>query len=280
MVLAFYFILRGMYLAVDIGGTKTLLASFTDAGKLTKSYKFATPQAYNDFIAIFRTNLANLDCDDFRASCVAAPGKIDRKTGNALAFGNLAWHNAPLRHDIEQIIGCPVIIENDTKLAALSEAHELKNSFSKVLYVTISTGISSGLVVDGKLVPSMLDSESGQMLLEHKDKLATWESFASGKAIVAKYGKLASEITETSAWKDIAHAIALGLIDLIATIQPEVIVIGGGVGSNFAKFKTPLLNELKSYEMPLVPIPPVRQAKRPEEAVIYGCYLLAKDTYA
>lgn len=269
-----------MYLTVDIGGTKTLVAAFTASGKLANSYKFATPQAYKEFIPLLHEHIDKLQCDDFRAGCVAAPGKINRQSGTALAFGNLAWHNAPLQHDIEKIAQCPIILENDTKLAALSEAHELQKKYKKVLYVTISTGISAGLVVDGSLVPSLLDSESGQMLLEHKGKLMTWESFASGKAIVAKYGKLASEITDTHAWKDIAHNIAIGLIDLIATIQPDVIVIGGGVGGNFAKFKDPLIRELKSYEMPLVPIPSVKQAKRPEEAVIYGCFLLARNSYA
>ena len=269
-----------MYLAVDIGGTKTLLASFATNGKLAKHVKFPTPKNYHDFLESLRTNLASLDCPDFRAGCVAAPGRLDRKRGLVIAMGNLKWQNIPLQHDIEQITDCPIVVENDTKLASLSEAVELKNQYSKVLYVTISTGISSGLVVEQKLVPALLDSESGQMLLEHNDALSTWESFASGKAIVKKYGKLASEITDPIAWKAISHNIAIGLIDLVATIQPEVIVIGGGVGSNFSKFKTPLLNELKRYEMPLVPIPPVIQAKRPEEAVVYGCYLLAKDHYS
>ncbi len=170
-----------MYLAIDIGGTKTLVAAFTAAGNLADSYKFATPQDYSDFIPLLNEYIGKLECSDFRAGGVAAPGKINRQSGTAVAFGNLAWHNIPLQHDIEKIAQCPIVLENDTKLAALSEAHELKHKYEKVLYVTISTGISAGLVVGKSLVPSLLDSESGQMLLEHKGKLMTWESFASGK---------------------------------------------------------------------------------------------------
>lgn len=273
-------ILWAMYFAMDIGGTKTLLAVFNQDGKLTKQVKFPTPPDYIDFIRLVKKTIPELGQTSFKAGCVAAPGKIDRKHGVVLAMGNLDWGLAPIAKDIRAIIDCPVVVENDTKLAALSEAIEFKNVFNKVLYVTVSTGISSGLVTDQKIVPAMADSESGHMLLEHNGKLQTWESFASGKAIVKKFGKLASEIDDPKIWSEIARNIAIGLIDLIATMQPELIVIGGGVGTHFAKFKSPLQIELKKFEMPLVPIPPVKQAKRPEEAVIYGCYYLAKSHYA
>ena len=122
----------------------------------------------------------------------------------------------------------------------------------------------------------MLDSESGQILLEHDGKMRTWESFASGKAIVKKYGKRASEIEDERIWRAISKNIALGLVQLIAVVQPDVIVIGGGVGSHFEKFKKPLNEILKKYETPMVTIPPVVGAINAEEAVVYGCYHLAK----
>jgi glucokinase len=68
-------------------------------------------------------------------------------------------------------------------------------------------------------------------------------------------------------------------VDLLAIIQPEVVIIGGGVGTHFDKYGKLLETELKKYQTPLVPIPPIRAAQRPEEAVIYGCYELVKETY-
>lgn len=268
-----------MYLCVDIGATKTLLAAFTLDGKLKKSLKLPTPKHYEDFIAEVSKHLPELEEQDYQAACIAAPGRINREEGVVTAFGNLDWENIPLAHDFEKLLSCPAVIENDTKLAALSEARLITKDFKKVLYVTISTGISAGLVVNGIIDPQLADSESGHMLLEHAGKLQTWESFASGKAIVKKYGKMAQDITDEKAWKSIAHDIALGVIDLVAVIQPEIILIGGGVGSHFDKFSDYLYKELKRYEMPLVPIPPVKMAQRPEEAVIYGCYELAKEHY-
>lgn len=266
-----------MYLAVDIGGTKTLVASMSNTGEIVKSSKFATPVLYTDFIKELEIIIQDLKTS-FIKGAVAAPGRIDRQNGKLIACSNLKWTNVPLEADIEKIANCPILLENDTKLAGLSEAIHIINDFKNVLYVTISTGISSALILNGVLDQGLLDSESGQILLEHNGELRTWESFASGKAIVKKYGKRASEITNENDWKDISKNIAKGLIDLIAVVQPDVIVIGGGVGSHFQKFKKPLNEILKKYETPMVSIPPVIGAYKPEEAVIYGCYQLARST--
>jgi predicted NBD/HSP70 family sugar kinase len=115
------------------------------------------------------------------------------------------------------------------------------------------------------------------MLLEHHGKMVTWESFASGKAIVKRFGKRAEDIHDAKTWKIISHDISLGLIDLIAVLQPEVIVFGGGVDIFFERFKEHLEDALKKYETPLTPIPPLIKAARPNEAVVYGCYDYAKS---
>ena len=94
-----------------------------------------------------------------------------------------------------------------------------------------------------------------------------------------KHGKLASEIDEsdTAAWYTISRNIAIGLIDVVATLTPDVIIFGGGVGAHFDKFKDRLLEELKIYENPLLTLPDLVKATHPEEAVVYGCYEMAKD---
>jgi predicted NBD/HSP70 family sugar kinase len=265
-----------MYLAVDIGGTKTIVAAFSKSGHIQASRKFDTPKIYVQFLKLLKENIETLDCE-YDYGVVAAPGKVNREKGLVIAFGNLDWKNIPLLDDIEHIVHCPIYIENDTKLAGLSEAIYIKDEFKKVLYITISTGINSALIVDGVIDKELIDSESGDMLLEHDGKLQKWESFASGRAIVKKYGKRASEIDNHKDWNAISRNFALGIINLIAVIQPEVIVVGGGVGSHFKKFQGPLHDHLKNFEMPLVPIPPIRGAQKPEEAVIYGCYYLAKS---
>lgn len=270
-----------MYLGIDIGGTKTLVAALDKNGVIAASVKFATPKDYRSFLKeLARVLQEELPFSDFRAGCVAAPGTIDRKHGRFEQGGNLTWKDAPLRHDIERISHCPMLIENDANLAGLSEAMLLKNVHTKVLYITISTGIGTGFIVDQKIDPSMADSEGGQLLIQRGDRVVRWESFASGRAIYERYGRKASEINDKKIWKAVVADLAVGFVDLLAVTQPDVIVIGGGVGHYLEKFHDLLIDELNKYSSPLVPTPPILKAQRPEEAVVYGCYDLARSVYA
>jgi len=263
-------------LAIDVGGTKTLLASFDAHGTVVEKVKFPTPPDYNEFLVQLKSQCDSLQTKKFSQCVMALPGVIDRKKGILKECGNLPWEYKTVRDDVSKLLDVSVRLENDSKLAALSEAHLLP-TYRKVLYITVSTGVGGGLVIHGKLDPNSLDAEYGRILLEHDGKLQLWEDFASGKAIVAKFGKKAMDITSESDWYIIARNIALGLIDVIAATTPDVIVIGGGVGSNFEKFGEKLISELKIYEDHLLHVPPVFGAQRAEEAVIYGCYILANQ---
>ena len=266
-----------MYAAVDVGGTKTLVSVVGVDGAITESQKFKTPKKYNDFIVELAKTVDKLSTDEFTAGCIALPGKIDRKNGVGISFGNLPWEDVHAQADCERMFHCPFLVENDANLAGLGEATALGDTYKKVLYVTVSTGIGSALVVDGKLSPSTLDAEAGQILLEHNGQLRRWEKFASGSAIVEKYGKRASDLEDPQAWYAIAHNLATGLITVIATYTPDVIVIGGGVGTHLEKFKDRLDELLCIYENPLLTVPPIVKAQHPEEAVIHGCYQLIKQ---
>lgn len=268
-----------MYGAVDVGGTKTLVAVFDAGGDVVEQVKFPTPPDYDAFLNALGEVVTRLNQHDFLAVTVAIPGEVDREEGKGLDFGNLPWQDVPIQADCEKMFHCPIIVENDANLAGLSEALRIPD-YEKVLYITISTGIGTGFIVDGEIDPGMADSEGGQMMLEHEGQLVKWESFASGKAIVAKYGKRASELDDPEAWATMSRYFAVGILNLLAVMQPDVIVIGGGVGSHFDKFGESLVTELKKYENPMLPIPPIRQAERAEEAVIYGCFELARSKYA
>lgn len=269
-----------MYLGIDIGGTKTLLAVFDSKGNIKQQIKFSTAKNYKDFLRDLADNVDNLSTKNFRACGVAAPGRIDRENGIGLVFGNLPWKNVLLQEDIEKITSCPVMLEHDASLGGLYEARQLPKSYKNVLYVTIGTGIGTGLIINGMINPEYADSEGGHIMVEHHGKYKRWEQLASGKAMVKEYGHLAAEIIDARVWAAIAKKIGIGLIDLIAVVQPDIVIVGGGVGAHFEKYKDSLLKFLKRYEIPLVPIPPIKRATKPEEAVIYGCYELVREKYA
>lgn len=266
-------------MGIDVGGTKTLVAVLDAHGVIVERSKFLTPDTYPHFLQELENTLASFKHDDFLAGGIAMPGRIDRTHGRVVTFGNLSWKNIPVQHDVEKLCHCPMVLENDAKLASLSEAMLLKDKYSKVLYVTISTGIGYGLTLDGVIDTSVGDGGGRAILIEHRGKTMPWEAFAGGKAIVSRYQKKAMDITDEATWNAISRDLAKGFIHLIAITEPEVIVIGGSVGTYFERYGKILAAEIKKYEMPMLAMPKLRQAQRPEEAVIYGCYDLAKQRF-
>lgn len=251
-----------------------MVAVFSEAGRIVDEYKLPTNKKYKAFLKELEIVLKDkFKVHNFTYCCAAIPATVDRKHGIALSFGNLAWKNLPIKHDLAKILGMrEVSIENDANLAGLSEALNVYPRYKKVVYLTISTGIGDGIIIDGRIDPDFADSEVGQMILEHEGQIKRWEDFASGRALVERYHKLASQIDDPKIWQWFAKSLASGIDELVAVIKPEVIIIGGGVGAHFHKFGDFLKKELKSLESDMIKMPPVVRAKRPEEAVIYGCY--------
>jgi predicted NBD/HSP70 family sugar kinase len=269
-----------MYAAVDIGGTKTLVAVFDASGAILERIKFPTPPDYDDFKRDLAANVAQLTTKDFIAGAIGIRGNIDRAAGLSLQDDVLAWQSVPIRDDCQAVFGCNFVLENDSKLAGLSEAIRVKETYRKVLYVTVSTGIGSAFIVDGVLDPDTQDSEIGKSVYEHEGQVRQLEDFASGKAIVEKYGKRASDLDDPTAWQEISQNLAIGLINATAAYTPDVIILGGGVGSHFHKFEQPLKQAMLSIKPAEITMPAVQQAQYPEEAVIYGCFELARTAAA
>lgn len=266
-----------MIIAIDIGGTKTLVALFDSKEKPVQEYRFETPKKYPDFLKELAKIIEKIPAKDRTITAVAAPGKIDREKGVGIAFGNLPWKNVAIAHDIGLITNTPTLVDNDANLAGLSEAYRLEKLPHRAIYLTFSTGIGSGIITDGYIDPDMADSEAGEMLFEHDNHLMRWEEFASGKAIVNKYEKLAADINDPKVWKEITRNFAIGIIDISSVLEPDVIIVGGSVGSYFLKYDKYLNDNLKDLRPRLVEIPKIVQAQAPEEAVIYGCAILARQ---
>lgn len=263
-----------MYLGIDVGASKILFAVFNKDGKVITEHKIKTPPDYEHFEAAV-SSVLNTELSQYKFShcCCAVPGWMDFDKGMLVAGGRIPWRNVPITADLAKLMpGIRILVHNDAKLAGLSEAKLLHGKYRKVLYLTISTGIGGGLIIDDVIDADFDNLEPGQMVFEHDGKNQKWEAFASGRALVEKYGKMASEINDKAVWKDFSKSITIGLEELLATIQPDVVVFGGGVGTHFDKYKAYLAEDLAKLKNPMVPIPPLLKAQRPEEAVIYGCY--------
>ncbi len=269
-----------MYLGIDIGGTKTLAVVLDENGVIVERDKFPTPDNYDEFLIELKNKIEDFECKDFIAAGVAVPStKINRETGVAVTFGNLSWVDIPIASDISEIANCPVMIENDAKLAGLSEAMLLKDEYSKIMYLTLSTGVGYAIIDKKEIDIEAGDGGGRTILINRNGEELPWEDVASGKALFTKYGQMAKDIDDKNIWREYCHEVAEGLVSLIGIFQPEVIVIGGSVGTHFEKYGDILTEEVAKYDIPKVIMPVILGAQRPEDAVAYGCYDLVKKKY-
>lgn len=266
-----------MLIAIDTGGTKTLISSFDDNGKIGDSTKFPTPQDSQEYIKQLKLSVRELYGHKVvEAIVVAVPGVIIN--GVIKWCGNLPWRNVPLANELKDILpGVPILIENDAKLAGLGEARSLAKVPESMLYVTISTGIGAGLISNGRIDPGMRLSEVGHIPLEYDGTIRIWESFASGRAIAETYKKFARDITSKRIWRQISDRLSRGFLVIIPAMQPDLIVIGGSIGTYYGRYEESLKSLLREHLPAHIPLPKIVQAKHPEEAVIYGCYYYGKD---
>lgn len=270
-----------MIIAVDTGGTKTLVASYDESGSIVgEPVKFPTPPKEEDYVKELKAYLEETFGDvEVDAVVIAIPGII--KNGVAVWCNNLKWKNFDVAKSFKGILGgAPIFVENDANLAGLAETRQLKSIPVSSVYVTISTGIGSGFITNGKIDPGLRHSEPGRALIEFDGAVMEWETFASGKAIYNTYGKFARDIKSKKIWYQAATRMSRGFLALIPITQPEIIIIGGSIGTYFERYGDMLKGILKEHLPEHIALPQIVQAKYPEEAVIYGCYYHALDELA
>lgn len=265
-----------MYLLIDVGGTKTLLAIANPKGKILHSIKFPTIHDQN----IFAKNLvqqirSNFALGSIEAIGVALPGVV--KDNKVQWLGNLPWKNFDLAKILKDEFDIPAYIENDANLAALAEA---KNKTGRTLYLTFSTGIGGGVVDDNVLSKKFQDFEPGHTIYEYNGEKSEWEDLASAKAFVDQYGIKVQDIKDTKCWsKEVPERIALGLAPVITETKPDRVVFGGPLGFELKRYRTPLRRILKN-ELNTKTLPRFTAAKYGNFSVIEGCFLYAKANNA
>ena len=270
-----------MIIAVDTGGTKTLIAAYNEAGEIVgEPYKFPTPPVEADYVAELTKYLTDtFTPEQVDAVVIAIPGII--KDGVAVWCNNLKWSNFNVVEAFKGLFdGAPLYVENDANLAGLAEARQLDPVPASSLYVTVSTGIGSGMVTNGRIDPGLRLSEAGRALIEYDGAVREWETFASGKAIYNTYNQYARDIVDPKIWQDVADRISRGFLAVIPIIQPDTIIIGGSIGTYFERYGEFLTGILREKLPAHIPLPRFVQAQHPEQAVIYGCYYYALDALA
>ena len=253
-----------MYLAVDIGGTKTLIALFSKRGRVLKKVKFRTARGAGRFIEDLTTNLELFRRFRVRAITVAIPGLVQKNY--TVSFGNRDWDKIDLFTPIKNLFSCPIYFENDANLASLYEAYGLKG---RTIFLTFSTGIGGGIVENNTILAESKDFEPGHKIYTYGGKTKEWEDLAAASALERVYHvDYATDLRGKEVMQDVAARIYLGVNDIIKEYRPDTIVLGGPLGKIF---------KLYAKYLPEVAGVRFKRPKRPTESVIYGCYLFSRS---
>ena len=253
-----------MYLAIDIGGTKTLIALFSKRGRVMRRRKFKTAQGYKTFVHELEHHLEDFKKYKIKSVVVAIPGVVQKNY--TVKFGNRNWDNIDLIGALNKLFDCPIYFENDAGLGALYEAHGLRG---RVVFLTFSTGIGGGIVEKNQILPESTDFEPGHTKYLFDGRPKEWEDIAAASAIENFYHvDKATDLRKKEAMEDVAQRVYLGLPDIVKEWQPDTIILGGPLGKIFKLYSKYLPDDLGVK---------LRRPKRPNESVIYGCYLLAKQ---
>jgi|GEM_PF-617343 len=262
------------YFGIDIGGTKIRLTRTDRPDKVGETCDIPTPASF----AVARHHMEAV-LDTWAAEVaptsigIASPGPLDTTKGVILNPTNLKWRHAAINGWLRERYNCPITLTHDATAAGVCEARlGAGKSKAYILYVSISTGIGSALILHGEPLPSPHNPEGGRMILDWPDQ--SYEKLASGTAIRLRYGRIAARIHSRKIWAEITHQIGRGLYDLIVATDPEMVILGGGVSVHFKRFSSLLKAEFARYK-PLYPIPTIQQAKFTEHAPLIGAMLLA-----
>lgn len=238
---------KGFFAGIDLGGTKILTVVTDSEKRVLAKTKIPTEAALGvDTVLgnIFKS--LDISCKECGISAqnlsgigIGVPGPVNYEKGLVYDCPNLAgWKNIEIRKIINERLGVPVFVENDARVAGLAETRlGAAKGFRYVFYITVSTGIGSAIIIDGKIYHGAdgAAGEFGQMKL--LDGSILEQKFA-GPAIERLFGLPTTQLAELikkndpgakSAVDYLTHGTGTFLANIATLLNPQIIVVGGGV---------------------------------------------------
>jgi predicted NBD/HSP70 family sugar kinase len=278
-------------LALDIGVRETLFAVSDFNGRILIQQAMLTEGQPERFLRTLADSVQKIAHGQFprarfEAVGVSVPGLVDRATGTVVVSTNLDWKDVPVRALLESRLDLPVYVENDANAAAFAELwygplEEVKAR--TILFVLVVEGLGTGLIINGELhvgTPIGLGG-FGHMSIDPAGPACScgrrgcWEVFASDRATLARYRKLAGrrsgrsgraghtsindvitlaqhgDTSALTAVRETANYLGEGIANLAHGLSPEIIVVGGAIAAAWPVVGPILMERVKSrYILP------------------------------
>ena len=263
-----------MYIGIDLGGTNIAAGIVREDGKIVVQSSVPTlsqrptDEIVKDMVFLSKQLIkdAELELNDIEAVGIGCPGTINFETGEVIYSNNIKMEHYMLAKEFQKYLNLPVKIDNDANCAAMGAYIVSGNNVPIFMFITLGTGVGSGLILNGKVFRGFngAASEAGHITLVSGGEPCTcgkrgcWETYASVTALI-RQTKVAMEKNPESLMHEIAKAegkisgrtsfdaakqgdkaaqavvkqyaqyVADGIVSVENVLQPDIISVGGGI---------------------------------------------------
>lgn len=260
-------------IGIDIGGTKMALGIVDNKGNILNKIEYKTERnkSFQDAVSKIIEGLKKLEVKKIGRIGIGVAGQIDSDKGIIVHSPNIStWKNVPvvstlnskLLREFKKKINFKIKIANDANCFFLAEAkYGAGKDLNHVLGLTLGTGLGGGIIINGKIYEGQgYATEIGHLIIEKEGRKCSCgmngclECYVSGRAIEENYNKKnktkleAIEIEEKALkegkkskpyliYKKAAEYLGIGIANMINILDPDVVVVGGGLGKSDLLFK-------------------------------------------
>jgi len=267
---------RRYAVGVDIGGTKIAAAVVDSDGKIYGKTRVRTDRHERDAVveqvaAAAREAVASARVQWKRIAAVGidVPGIYYPQSGNVWAPNLPGWDQIPLRQMLQPRLPARVVVDSDRSAYVLGEQWMgSARGFTDVIFVAVGTGIGAGIISGGRLCRGAegIAGAVGWFALnpEYQDiyrQMGCFEAEAAAPALARRMGvESAEQVVEAARRKEPAarHAIdetvrylGMGIANLVSVLDPQIVVLGGGLMQAGAVFLEPVRREVKRWAQPV-----------------------------
>ena len=244
-------------IAVDFGGTNIRVALVVQ-GNIKAKVQLATEAEKGKKVSLHNLlmTIHSLYTHDLKAICVGGPAPMDIQHGVFLGPRNLpGWEKVKLREIIERMFHVPCSVNNDANCFALGEAlYGVGKGHKTVAGIILGTGLGLGVVIDKKIHAGHSSAAGEIGRIPYKSKQL--EQYCSGSFFnkhprTVEEAALKGDKQAKQKYEDYGKHVAIAVQIVVNTIDPEIIVLGGGVSNAYPLFKKTMLQELKKRLYPL-----------------------------
>jgi glucokinase len=279
-----------MVLAIDIGGTKFTLAAFDGERLVRRESRTTDAEGGRDWmLAQIGGTVRQWRREyQFERCGIGFGGPVNFASQRVVLSTHVSgWHDFDLCGFVRELTGAPAVIDNDANVGAVGEAQfGAGKGCSPLFYMTLSTGIGGGVYEDGRVWrgADSYGGEIGHITIRPGGPeclcgaRGCYERLCSGLWLERDYGKPAKELMQDAGFvKSYVVDLALGLKAAIMLLNPQRVVIGGGISKAGDRLFVPLREELRrqitSWSAARIDVVP---AALGDDSVLYGALALVK----